>query len=245
MKSRYETKAFLDQYLLFHYGSKKDQSPFNFSSSNALNFPVRCVSECVNKNDLPANARALDLGCAVGRSTFEFSRFCQHAVGVDNSHSFIQAAQSIQKNGHIKYSLQEEGSKIVKRIAKLSLGTHPARTEFRCMDVMELIRTKNEYHVVLAANLICRLADPHCFLEEIHNPILSLGQLVIVTPYSWSEEFTPRSKWLKGAKGITSLKNILKRHFELKRTFDMPFIMREHLRKYQWGNSQASIWIKR
>lgn len=244
MESRYETQTLLHQYLLFHYGSEKDQLPFDFGLQQALNFPIRCITECVDITALPKEPIALDIGCAVGGSTFEFSRYCKRSVGIDNSQSFIHAAKQLQKCGQIEYSLPEEGSQIAKRIAYLPTGIDPTGVEFMCMDAMELFQSKSIYHVILAANLICRLSDPEAFLRCIHSIVASSGQLIITSPYSWLEEFTPRDKWLKSENGLSSLKNILGKHFNLKKAFDMPFLMREHFRKYQYGITQASIWIK-
>ncbi len=241
MQSRYETRSALDQFLLFHYGNKHDQLPFNFGPEKALNFPERCVSECIDRELLPENAAALDLGCAVGRSTFELTHYCQHVIGIDSSQIFITAAKELQKEGKIEYFLHEESSQVSKCAAFVPEGIDRSRVEFICEDVMEL-SLKNTYNIVLAANLICRLPDPAKFLWNIHKLVAASGQLIITSPYSWLEEFTHPSKWLK--KGLESLKMILDTHFSLKKAFDMPFLIREHQRKYQWGVAQASLWIK-
>jgi hypothetical protein len=67
------------------------------------------------------------------------------------------------------------------------------------------------------------------------------GQLIITSPYSWLEEFTSSDFWIHG-NCLEAMKGILKDHFSLQRSFDLPFLMREHLRKYQWGVAQATIW---
>lgn len=244
-ESRYETTILLDQYLLFHYGSEQDQLPFDFGPQQALNFPVRCVTECIDLKALPKTPSALDLGCAVGRSSFELSRYFQRVVGVDNSQSFINAARHLQKHGKLEYSLHEEGAQTARRIASLPTGVNPAHVEFLCLDATKLAQKDSVYDVVLAANLICRLPDPKAFLENIHLLVASSGQLIITSPYSWLEEFTPRSKWLLAETGLIGLKNILNKHFNLKKAFDMPFLIREHKRKYQWGVTEASSWIKK
>src|SRR5712692_7557295 len=89
--SYYETDRALSDYLLFHYGTPEQLAPYDFSPSGALHFPVRCVAECLDLTRLPSEARALDLGCAAGRSTFELARHCTQVVGIDYSACFIAA----------------------------------------------------------------------------------------------------------------------------------------------------------
>jgi SAM-dependent methyltransferase len=90
----YESDILVDQYLLFHYGTAEDQLPYSFGPREALFYPTRCVSDF-----LPAIGsveRALDLGCAVGRSTFELSRWATEVVGIDLSRRFIEAANQVR-----------------------------------------------------------------------------------------------------------------------------------------------------
>ena len=73
------------------------------------------------------------------------------------------------------------------------------------------------------------------------------GQLIITSPYTWLEEFTPREHWLGGRDGSTleGLEAALTKDFQLTATRDLPFLIREHARKFQWSVAQASIWIRR
>lgn len=212
----YEEKETLKQYLLFHYGSDEEVMPYPFGPRDALHFPVRCVTECLDFSLLPPHATALDIGCAVGRSTFELSRYCEKVIGVDISSSFIHAAQQIQK--------------------ELPEGVHPERVEFRCCDAMEF--KEGRYDVVLVANLICRLREPKAFLANLHT--LAKGQLIILSPYSWQPEYTPPGNEVEGLEG---LKKILGKHFRLHKTFDLPFLIKHTPRHYEWGVSEASVWV--
>ena len=72
------------------------------------------------------------------------------------------------------------------------------------------------------------------------------GQLVLTSPYTWLEEYTPRSEWLGGADRRTT--DVLAEHleaFQLVRRRDLPFVLREHERKFQWSVAEATIWIRR
>ncbi len=69
----------------------------------------------------------------------------------------------------------------------------------------------------------------------------------MTSPYTWLEEYTPRDKWLVDAEGsaLGALKEILAPAFELRQTIDLPFLIREHRRKYQWSIAEASVWRRR
>ena len=213
-----------------------------FGPLNSLHFPVRCVTECLETKTLPQNARALDLGCAVGRSSFELSKYCSSVVAVDYSSAFIDAAQEIQQTGRFEYCIAEEGTRRSLRTARLPKGVIAERVLFVCADVMEFAQTSDHYDVVIVANLLCRLPHPLEFLRALPKLVSPQGQLILTSPYSWSEEYTPRASWLNA---LDSLQEILGDYFALQRFFDMPFLIREHYRKFQWGVAQATIWKRK
>jgi 2-polyprenyl-3-methyl-5-hydroxy-6-metoxy-1,4-benzoquinol methylase len=49
--------------------------------------------------------RALDIGCAVGRTSFELSKAFDAVIGIDYSHSFIGAAQQLAKGQRLSYQV--------------------------------------------------------------------------------------------------------------------------------------------
>lgn len=237
----YETDFILSQYLLFHYGSVEEQMPFDLGTLNSVDFPQRCIFECIDIKKIPSDAVGLDLGCAVGRASFELAKYCKRVIGIDNSHAFIHAAKQIQQGKALEYLLKGEGTNCSKHIAKLSDMTYADRVEFRCHDALDLADNGEIYDVVLAANLLCRLKNPKLLLNLFSQLVKPNGQLIVVTPYSWLDRYTARSAWLSPE----TIYNALSQDFSLVRRFDMPFSLREHLRKYQWVVGDASIWLKK
>src|SRR5436190_6088195 len=106
----YETDKLLHEYLLFHYAKPEEILPWPEGPRAALDYPVRCVTECVDVAALPAGARALDLGCAVGRSTFELARHGAEVIGIDYSRRFIETAQILADQGSYAYLRMDEGT---------------------------------------------------------------------------------------------------------------------------------------
>jgi putative 4-mercaptohistidine N1-methyltranferase len=248
-KNPYETERLLGEYLLFHYGSDEEIVGFKNGPVSALGYPVRCVEECLDTAILSEGARALDLGCAVGRSSFELSRSCAEVLGVDYSHSFVRAAETLRTQGSLAYLRRDEGDLQTPLIAHRPDGVSPKKVAFEQGDAMALRTGLGQFDVILMANLIDRLSQPLKCLEQLGPLLHRGGQLIITSPYTWMEEYTPRSNWLGGFESgaarrttFDGLQTALGGNFELVRTQELPFLIREHARKYQWSVAQATIW---
>ncbi len=244
----YESNELLHQYLLFHYGTGQEQMPWSFGPDQALEFPVRCVREGVKEERLPSKSRALDVGCAVGRASFELARLFGEVIGIDYSHAFINAATSLLKSGEHPFEIKETGAITCKSIARAPSGIS-GQLSFEQGDAQALRADLGQFDFVLAANLLCRLAHPVCFLETLPQLVRPSGQLVITTPNTWLEEFTAREFWLgatpETGAPLEAIRDHLEATFVLDKVWDMPFLIREHHRKYQWSVAQASRWIRK
>jgi putative 4-mercaptohistidine N1-methyltranferase len=248
----YETDKLLSEYLLFHYGASEDILPYPFGPADALHFPVRSVTECLDVTQLPAKARALDLGCAVGRSSFELARWCPHVLAIDCSRRFIAAAAALAETGQIAYERAEEGRITTPCIARVPVEIERTRVTFAVGDAAQLPAEIGRFDVVLLANLIDRLDHPARCIAQLASIVHPGGQLIITSPYTWLEEFTTLERWLGGferagrsIRTFDTLCRLLEPDFTLRATKDLPFLIREHARKYQWSVAQASLWIRR
>jgi putative 4-mercaptohistidine N1-methyltranferase len=248
----YETDKILAEYLLFHYGDDAEILPYPDGPAAALAYPVRCISECIDAARLPANARGLDLGCAVGRSSFELTRHCAEVIGIDFSSAFIAAANALQSTGELSYERVDEGALTTPLTARVPADLDRSRVRFETGDAQALRLDLGRFDFVLMANLIDRLREPQRCLQQLPQLINVGGQLVITSPYTWMEEFTPREEWLGGTirsgsrvSTLDGLRAELSANFELTGTRDLPFLIREHARKFQWSVAQASLWTRR
>ncbi len=243
----YESDAAVDQYLLFHYGTPEQICPLLPEVRTACGFPGRCVSEPLRDLDLRKHARALDLGCAVGRSSFELARHFDQVVGIDFSERFITAAEEMRQRKSIVVRASREGDLVDELRLELPSGLPTERVHFERGDACDLRADLGTFDLVLMANLIDRLPDPARCLTRISKLIEPGDWLVITSPYTWLEEYTPRDKWLIGEDGGTleALRKVLDGDFELRRTMDLPFLIREHRRKFQWSVAEGSVWRRR
>ncbi|MGA0093225.1 MAG: putative 4-mercaptohistidine N1-methyltransferase [Chthoniobacterales bacterium] len=244
----YESDRLVREYLLFHYGSAEEILPWRDGPREALGFAERCVSELLEAAALPTAARALDIGCAVGRSSFELARHCREVVGIDYSRAFIAAAEAVRTRDSLGYAYAIEGDSTAHASACRPSGADPSRVRFETGDALALRADLGAFDVVLAANLLCRLPDPRKFLARLPSLVRPGGQLLLTTPFTWLEQFTPRESWIGGGAGESSaevLDTLLEPHFELRAERDLPFLIREHARKYQWSVARGTRWLRR
>jgi putative 4-mercaptohistidine N1-methyltranferase len=242
----YDTDRAVAEYLLFHYAPPEVQMPWALGPRDGVDFPVRCVTETFDTNSVPSDppgVRALDLGCAVGRSTFELSRFCDEVIGIDASERFITAARGIQKAGELAYEATVEGDVMESLTARRPAESRPDRIRFEVGDALQPRQGLGTFDWVLAANLIDRVPDPAGLLAGFERLVRPGGQLVLTSPYTWLEDYTPRSGWLtKDGQRTTEVLATHLHGFGFMRRTQLPFVLREHARKFQWSVAEATVW---
>ena len=244
-QGQYETDALAAQYCEAHYG------PEYFGVAN---YPAACAAICLDLMQGRRRGQALDLGCSVGRASFELARggFAQ-VTGLDFSTRFFRLATRMLEEGYLRYALPEEGDIVSFHevsLHDLDLEAVRGRVQFSQADACNLPVKFNGYDLVLAANLIDRLYSPRRVLASIHERMNPGGILVVTSPSTWLEEFTKKKEWLGGYKqdgeNVTTLDGltaVLSPRFRLLgEPRDLPFIIRETGRKFQHSVAQLTAW---
>ena len=240
----YETDKQLSEYAEFHYGDEY---------WGTANFPKQLAQLAIRAMGEKPAARALDLGCATGRASFELAQHFAQVTGIDFSARFIDLGVQLASQGVIRYTVVDEGELVSyreRRLADMGLEKNSARVEFFQGDACNLKPHFANYDLILAANLIDRLYSPLKFLTSVHERLNLGGLLLIASPYTWLEEHTQRAQWLGGFKKdgenfstLDGLKQALAPHFRLLQgPLDVPFVIRETRRKFQHSCSELTIW---
>lgn len=247
----YESEVLSDWYLLFHYGSPEEiLDGIGFDPSGlppgCLEFPVATVRAA--RLDGPIE-RALDLGCAVGRSSFELSRSADEVIGIDFSHRFVEFAAALGRGETLEYNRYAEMHLTESLSASLPSDSkpdriHPDRTHFEQGDAMDLREDLGDFDLVHAANLLCRLPQPLRFLDRLPRLVRPGGRFVISTPATWLPEYTPVENQPEGLT-LDFLREHLDDTFEFLEVEELPFLIREHRRKLQLSTAQTSLWVRR
>jgi 5-histidylcysteine sulfoxide synthase/putative 4-mercaptohistidine N1-methyltranferase len=242
--SHYETDRLLSEYAEFHYGD---------AYFGVVNFSKALAELAIRAHGTRPARKALDLGCAAGRATFELAKHFDAVTGVDFSARFIGLGVQLAEQGVLRYTVAEEGELVgyrERRLADQGLDGVRDRVAFFQGDACNLKPIHTGYDLILAANLIDRLYDPARFLADVHSRLNLGGLLVIASPYTWLVEHTPRDAWLGGFKKdgenfttLDGLKALLGTHFRLiDGPLEVPFVIRETRRKFQHTLSEVTVW---
>ncbi|GAA3721969.1 5-histidylcysteine sulfoxide synthase [Oceanisphaera sediminis] len=239
----YETDALVAQYLEFHYGDHYFNVP---------NYPVACVQALMALAPSLNRGRALDLGCSVGRASFELARHFAQVDGIDFSARFIQHGFQLKESGQTRFAIPTEGELVEFKetsLEELGYAGLADRIDFVQGDACNLKPRFTGYDLVFCGNLIDRLYDPALFLSQVHERLNAGGYLVLTSPYTWLEDYTPKAKWLGGIKvngenftTLDGLKAALMERFELVGQQDIPFVIRETRRKFQHTLAEMTVW---
>lgn len=265
----YETDESLHMYLGLHYPSSGEAEgvppilPHSNTPSYATHFPQRVAQLLTSLNPKRTNNQALDMGCSVGGSSFELAKSFDCVDAFDFSESFVKAAKKIQSGEpKMTFKIPVEAELYEEVQATLEPSITPeiaSKVNFFTGDACKLPEMASEgkistYDGVVMANLLCRLPNPMLCLTSLNGIMNKGGVVVMVTPFSWLTEFTPRGKWLGGFYDPVSkepirskdvLQGIMEDHgFEKVHEEEMPLMIREHARKYQYIVSEATGWRK-
>jgi len=244
MDNPYESDELIRSYLLFHYGLEADVWSHVSGPSGAVGFAQRIVTDLLDQSSIDSgSATALDVGCAVGGTCFALAPYCSSVHGIDFSQGFISAARELAAQGRVETVKRVEGDLFDPFVAELPASTPKERVTFAVGDAMNLDQDLSNFDVVVAANLICRLTKPRQFLDRVPSLVKVGGQLLLTTPFTWLEDYTPKESWLSSPDGsFGALEEILKPYFALEQKVDIPFVLREHARKFQYTVALGSRW---
>jgi len=222
--SYYETDFLCEQYIRFHY-------------ANHETFPTICGRKCLEvmqKLKIPQTEykTALDLGCALGQTAIFLSTKFESIIGIDYSKRFIEIANE--------------------RISSLQLK-NVSFLHGSALDLDSIENLPKENSLVFCGNLIDRLTKPQKFLNDIVNYVKKGGILILTSPYTWLDDFTPKENWIGGyikngeiVSTINGLENLLKENFDKYSVEDVHFLIPDYPPfSHQLTAAQMSVWIRK
>ena len=202
---RYEEDDTLNRYLWSHFG--------DLWGAPEAGDAYRQWADCLP----PTAASGLDVGCAVGRLTFEMAARFDLAIGCDLSSTFIRTARKLATERRITCTLPLEGKLLETFTGHFPTEWQTANVEFIVADAQALPLARSSFGSVATLNLLDRVHYPLAHLYEINRVAAHSGaNLLCADPFSWSTATTPEENWLGGTtsgpyrgRGIDNVRNLL------------------------------------
>ena len=110
----------LNMYLELHYPSGISEELIDYTDSviPLLRFPQRVAELLQSLQPVKTNNRGLDVGCSVGRASFQLATYFDHVEAFDYSENFITTAKRIQSGEQVTFQVPIEGKISEKAIIK-------------------------------------------------------------------------------------------------------------------------------
>lgn len=147
----------------------------------------------------PSSGMALDVGCAVGRLSFELAKTHRRVIGVDTSYQFILEARQILSRRRLDFDMIIEGTLTEPCGCALAEELDLGGVDFIVADALALPFRSRKFATVAAINILEKVPDPLLHLKEI-NRMLSVEDATFLfsDPFSWDPAVSPPETWLSG-----------------------------------------------
>lgn len=192
--SAYETaRYYLGTYAWDHYAEFDPQEKGEPRPGSIVRAAARgrallgaCAGPCV------------DVGCAVGRGTFELAGAVDGLVlGVDLNITTLRLAQRVLATGRAAYPRRRVGLVYDRREFPVSVPGAD-RVDFWACDATALPFAPGTFRTLTAHNVLDCVASPVDMLRSARRVLAEGGRALMSTPYDWSGIATPPEAWLGG-----------------------------------------------
>jgi 5-histidylcysteine sulfoxide synthase len=238
-----------------HYKLDENNSPLN--CPNFYESIAKQVVSLVQKNENLKEMRVLDLGCQVGRLSFELAKEFKFVLGIDII-NLIKFAHEIRETNKLCYLLKNGD---LENVFNVNYDAKPLQnTQFIQFEFSNIPKTHvdafgksldmSHFHVITCVNLLERVREPVEVLRQIDQLQQSGDYLFLSSTYSWDENVTKKEFWIEckyiDAEKVEPLKIIQKilKNYKLIEVKNICSIERKTLRNFDLKNSEFSIWRK-
>ena len=182
----------LSHYAVDHWG---EFDPDPWPGSGAV---VRLLSEVLSLTPPPEGGLVVDLGCSIGRSSFELAaRTGGLVLGVDLNLSMLRLAARVLRTGRVVYPRRRVG--IVYDRRDHAVPTPAAeQVDFWACDAAALPFRHGSIGMAVSLNVLDCLADPYRHLQSLGAMLRPGGLGYLATPYDWSPQATQLGGWIGG-----------------------------------------------
>ncbi|MFW2554825.1 5-histidylcysteine sulfoxide synthase [Aliarcobacter butzleri] len=137
------------------------------------------------------NSKALDLGCCVGRTSFELAKIYDEVLGIDFSANYINIGVKLKLYDFVNYKIKKEDKTFEERAISLKdfdLEKVKDKVSFMQGDACNLKEIYKDFDLIFYSSLIDKLYYPKKFLEDVSRRINKNGFFVFLSSHNWFNE---------------------------------------------------------
>lgn len=137
------------------------------------------------------NSKALDLGCCVGRTSFELAKIYDEVLGIDFSANYINIGVKLKLYDFVNYKIKKEDKTFEERAISLKdfdLEKVKDKVSFMQGDACNLKEIYKDFDLIFYSSLIDKLYYPKKFLEDVSRRINKNGFFVFLSSHNWFHE---------------------------------------------------------
>lgn len=188
----------LSCYAWDHYGDGTDSGDREDARPGGIvSLLERTLSRCTE----PLAGPILDVGCSVGRSSFELARRCETSVvGLDLNVGMLRLAREVAETGRVRYLCRRSGHTYA-ACDFAAPDVEGLDVSFVLADALAIPFADATFRSVVALNVLDCVRSAGVLLENLSRVLTPGGTLVITTPFDWQPGSTPESEWLGSRDG--------------------------------------------
>lgn len=137
------------------------------------------------------NSKALDLGCCVGRTSFELAKIYDEVLGIDFSANYINIGVKLKLYDFVNYKIKKQDKTFEERAISLKdfdLEKVKDKVSFMQGDACNLKEIYKDFDLIFYSSLIDKLYYPKKFLEDVSRRINKNGFFVFLSSHDWFNE---------------------------------------------------------
>jgi len=245
--NQYETDSDVCQQLQNHYENALNKQK-NYQKEVA-----ELVKDTVKQYQVD-NKKLLDLGCSVGRCSFELAANFDQIDAVDFTARYIQHGVQLQNSENVRYITKNEGEIVDFHEVNLEqLDLLSAKNiVFSQGDPSNLKAIFTGYDVVLAQQVLENNHHPKLFLANVDQKLNPNGLLFLLSDYDFNENITAKENWLGGIKingenvtAFAGIDEILRSKFELLSQHELNKTLKSSARHASIHYIHVTVWRKK
>jgi len=206
---KYETAATVNEYLAVHYDDWREalpaEHPFRQFQDGAFREDFYRGAMQLLRPHLREPRVGVDIGCSVGRGTWELGEVCTRAYGIEVAFLSALTARRMLRgfpDAPRHYPLRLDGNLVRRR--PLDNRTRE-NVEIMVASAESLPFPDSSIGVTNSWNVIDRLPDPGRALSEQERVTTPGGIFSMTSPYNWETSHTARRNWIGGQDEVPTL----------------------------------------